>query len=319
MRIRFIGVWDTVDAVGLPVAHLADFINKFVYRYKFPDLQLSRRVERACHAIAIDDERHTFHPVMWDEHDEEDGRIEQVWFAGVHSNVGGGYPKQGTSLVPLAWMMKRAEAAGLRFVTDDRDFYWGHQNVHDKLYDSRAGLAFYYRYKPRDIAETCERHGVTPRLHLSAIERILQGTEGYAPGNIPRDHVIVATEPEPGDPDSGPVTQAIATALGGDRSPLDRVRGWVLARRAAYYAALALSLLLVVLTLALRAQESGLWNVLGQLASWQGLYRLAVTAVTKLWPLVATLIVVLGFGEAARRRMSRVFSEFWHGVVARLR
>ena len=56
--IKFIGVWDTVDAVGLPVDELSTMVDRLFYPHRFPDQDLSRQVERACHAIAIDDERH---------------------------------------------------------------------------------------------------------------------------------------------------------------------------------------------------------------------------------------------------------------------
>ncbi len=320
VRIRFIGVWDTVDAVGLPIAHAAEFINRFIYRFKFPDLKLSAQVDRACHAISIDDERHTFHPVMWG---GEDRRIEQVWFAGVHSNVGGGYPKQGMSLVALAWMLKRAEQADLRFVAADRAHYWDHQNVHDKLYDSRAGLASYYRYKPRDIGKMCEQHHVTPEVHLSAIERILQGTDGYAPGNVPRSLEIVATEPEPRDLDGVRVANAIATALGQDRSLLDRVRGRVWVRRMTHYATLLLSVLIAALVLGIGWRSSGVLGLLGRVFSVTGIVGLVADAVVACWALLVPMAVVLGLvivtGVLARRQMRRVFSEFWHGVVGRLR
>jgi hypothetical protein len=71
--------------------------NTVIYRFKFRDHKLSKLVKHACHALAIDDERHSFHPILWDEREEDTGRIEQVWFAGAHSNVGGGYPKPGMS------------------------------------------------------------------------------------------------------------------------------------------------------------------------------------------------------------------------------
>jgi uncharacterized protein (DUF2235 family) len=83
-----------------------------VYRFKFRDYRLSKLVEHACHALAIDDERHSFHPSLWYEGEGDAERIEQVWFAGAHSNVGGGYPKQGMSLVAFEWMMRKAENVG---------------------------------------------------------------------------------------------------------------------------------------------------------------------------------------------------------------
>ena len=99
-----------------------------------------------------------------------DDRIEQVWFAGVHSNVGGGYPKQGMSLVPLCWMMQKAADQGLRFLDAAFRLYWQQMNVDDKLYDPRAGLAVYYRYQPRDIAKICAANGaVEPKIHVSVM------------------------------------------------------------------------------------------------------------------------------------------------------
>src|SRR5262245_1994977 len=117
VRIAFIGVWDTVDAVGLPFA-IADFVNRAVYQFKFPTRDLGGYVDRAAHALSIDDQRLSFEPVLWQ---GPDPRIEQVWFSGVHSNVGGGYPKQGLSLVALDWMLARAEECGLRLLPIDRE------------------------------------------------------------------------------------------------------------------------------------------------------------------------------------------------------
>jgi uncharacterized protein (DUF2235 family) len=196
-RITFIGVWDTVDAVGLPF-HISDVINSALYRYKFPDRRLSQAVDRACHALAIDDERHSFHPLLWDEttEDQDNPRIEQVWFAGAHSNVGGGYPKQGLSLVALDWMLTKAREQQLRLNADERRYFLEHTNVGDKLYDPRAGLGVFYRWKTREVAAMCRRNNVTPRIHVSVFERIAHGTEDYAPGNIPANTHIVVTPPD---------------------------------------------------------------------------------------------------------------------------
>jgi uncharacterized protein (DUF2235 family) len=83
--VRFIGVWDTVDAVGLPIDELADALN-WIVGFRFRDQDLHPNVTKACHAISIDDERRTFWPVMWNEAGEAGSdRIEQVWFAGTRS------------------------------------------------------------------------------------------------------------------------------------------------------------------------------------------------------------------------------------------
>lgn len=201
VRIRFVGVWDTVDAVGLPF-HLGDLLNATFYRFKFPDLALSPIVDRACHALAIDDERQTFHPLMWKETQEDAPRISQVWFAGAHSNVGGGYPKQGMSFVALDWMLEEAAQAGkpfgqhgLRLNKSDRDWFREHASVDDKLYDPRAGLGVFYRRRFRDIGGICDAHGVRPRIHVSVLERIAHGTDDYSPGNLPANADVVFTSP----------------------------------------------------------------------------------------------------------------------------
>jgi len=201
VQVRFLGVWDTVDAVGLPF-WIGDFINLTLYRFKFPDLRLTPIVERACQALAIDDERASFRPLLWEQGPDDAERIEQVWFAGAHSNVGGGYPKQGMSLVALDWMLAHAQRAGmqqgdngLRFNAVDREAFRAHASVDDKLYDPRAGLGVFYRWRIRDISGMCARHDVPVKVHLSVLERLAHGTEDYAPGNVPGSAAVVVTEP----------------------------------------------------------------------------------------------------------------------------
>lgn len=120
-----------------------------------------------------------------------------MWFAGVHSNVGGGYMKHGMSLVALDWMMAEAERCGLRFIQADRDYVCTHQDVHDELYNARAGLGMYYRWEPRDIVKLCRDHHMThPKIHVSVFERIANGTGCYAPINLPHQCEVVRTNDE---------------------------------------------------------------------------------------------------------------------------
>lgn len=196
--IQFIGVWDTVDAVGLPM-RTGEFINNVIWRFKFPDTSLSPLVGYAAHALALDEARQSFTPVLWDERDEAPGknRLAQVWFAGVHANVGGGYPRQGMSLVALDWMMTKAEQHGLRFVPTVRDLYRSGADVNDKRYDSRAGLGILYRWKPRDVQQLCEKWGIAPQVHRTVFERITRNTEGYAPGALPTTCEVISTSGTP--------------------------------------------------------------------------------------------------------------------------
>jgi len=194
-----IGVWDTVDAVGVPQDSLRWVIDK-IFCIGFHEHDLSQVVRRGFHALAIDDERSTFHPVMWDEKltrdrasdSGEKQEIEQVWFPGVHSNVGGGYPRQGMAFVSLDWMMDKAVGCGLRFKPLAREEIRNGINPHDLLYDSRSGLASYYRYGPRDIDKICADSGMgTPKVHVSAFERVGRATLEYAPGNLPFEVSLV--------------------------------------------------------------------------------------------------------------------------------
>ena len=292
--IAFLGVWDTVDAVGMPF-HLSDVINTVLCRFKFPDRKLNAAVQQACHALAADDERHSFHPLLWEEGEGADRRIEQVWFAGAHSNVGGGYPKHGMSLVALDWMMSKAEAAGLRFLPADRALYRNRANVDDKLYDPRAGMGVFYRWKPRDIAALCRRHGVRPAVHLSVLERIAHGTDDYTPGNLPPEAAVVITPSGDAHEDAAlqeradEVQSILRSARHGHGPLLSGVRAALALGHVSYYV-YVLSCLLAVLVAA-----AGLWTSPRLLGALLGGF-------------VASYLMALFTGL----RTSGVFSQFWH-------
>ena len=110
--IRFIGVWDTVGALGAPTPILGRLTRK---RVAFHDTQLGGNVEHAYHALAIDERRRPFQPDLWTGAPAEGQIIEQVWFAGVHSNIGGGYRDYGLSNIALDWLASRAARHGLEF------------------------------------------------------------------------------------------------------------------------------------------------------------------------------------------------------------
>lgn len=109
--IHFIGVWDTVGALGNPL-----LIGKITPRNRFHDTKLSRYVRHAYHALAVDELRQNFKPTLWErQEDVADQTLEQRWFIGVHSNVGGGYRDHGLSDIPLDWLRQKATDAGLHF------------------------------------------------------------------------------------------------------------------------------------------------------------------------------------------------------------
>jgi Uncharacterized alpha/beta hydrolase domain (DUF2235) len=92
----------------------------------------------------------TFHPLLWDErHEQDPDRIMQVWFARMHSDVGGGYPDDSLSHVPLEWMLGEAANAGLYFVPTVVAEISRIANCAGPMHDSRRGLGGYYRYHTR--------------------------------------------------------------------------------------------------------------------------------------------------------------------------
>ncbi|KAG0086237.1 hypothetical protein BGZ92_008297, partial [Podila epicladia] len=65
--IKFLGLWDTVEAYGMPIQELRRGIDWVIWPMLSDDFILSPLVQRACHALSLDDERATFHPILWDE------------------------------------------------------------------------------------------------------------------------------------------------------------------------------------------------------------------------------------------------------------
>lgn len=113
-RIKFIGVWDTVGALGNPL-----FLNGILSRRnRFHDTQLSSKIGNAFQALAVDEKRRNFQATLWNQQDGVKGqKLEQVWFPGVHSDVGGGYPdnESGLSDISLRWMLEKAQNCNLSF------------------------------------------------------------------------------------------------------------------------------------------------------------------------------------------------------------
>jgi uncharacterized protein (DUF2235 family) len=217
--IRFVGVWDTVDAYGMPVDELKLAIDEWVWPMSFADRNPSKRLLTIRHALSLDDERPTFRPVLWNEvlKDADDPRdetkweildgktIQQVWFAGVHANVGGGYPDDGLAMAALNWMMQEAGGQGLRYIEWIREEVAARANPQGEQYDSRAGIAGYYRYGPRKVDELCndDKYRVlvpTVRVHPAAYERIAARERDYAPVSLNGPFTVGATAVPPADP-----------------------------------------------------------------------------------------------------------------------
>lgn len=139
-EIKFVGVWDTVGAMGIPIS----FLGLFEDKDEFYDTKIGRNVRVARHALAIDEHRSDFEPTIWQLRDNMD--MQQVWFAGAHSNIGGSYqPDKDGSLLSdnaLSWMIAEAERFNLSLEPHLTASL--HPNPLATLHDSRRS---FYRIK----------------------------------------------------------------------------------------------------------------------------------------------------------------------------
>ena len=109
-EIKFLGVWDTVGALGVPGGL---FSAENAKKFAFHDTGPCAALRHGCHALAIDEHRQEFVPTLWTAPCPEGVKIEQAWFAGAHADVGGGYVTRALADIPLVWMAKKAEQDGL--------------------------------------------------------------------------------------------------------------------------------------------------------------------------------------------------------------
>lgn len=215
VEIEFLGLWDTVAAYGMPIEVMSRGVNDWLWPLGLPDPNIHASVQRACHAVAIDDERRSFHPVLMNETDapplapDQNGdlvlaneRISQVWFTGAHSNVGGGYPDDSLAHIPLCWILSEACARGLELKKapdanpQTLEYALTARDKDGRLYDPRGGLGAYYRYGPRNIVGLLEKQGrgTRVRIHESVFRRIKNRAHAYAPVGLPGAYEVVTWE-----------------------------------------------------------------------------------------------------------------------------
>jgi len=313
VRIRFAGLFDTVEAYGVPIEELRRAIDVTLWPISFSNHRLSSRVDTARHALALDDERTSFHPLRFDLSAEEQdqsradyNRIKEVWFAGVHSDIGGGYPDNALANVPLVWIGDEAALGGkgLRFTQDAIKRLRDDASAFGPMHDSRAGLAVLYRYHPRPIA--ADERGDPPVIHHSVVEKMVYGTEGYAPITLPETAAALMPDGttrsikgfkdtdveaaarqmrEVGIPPQLQALNAVASLQPPDQAFVEHTRDTVWWRRMAYFALLAATVLTVSLpwTVAgiVRGFErlcAGLAQTLGWQRQWMEFWGWAVGA-----------------------------------------
>jgi uncharacterized protein (DUF2235 family) len=177
--IHFIGVFDTVGALGIPSR-----IPALTRRWSFHDVRLGMHVRHAHHALAIDERRGPFLPTLWEQQANApaEQRLQQVWFSGVHSDVGGGYPEHALSDVALRYMAHEATSAGLQLATVDAR--------PDPLAPAHHSYTLLYRLTRRPVERTLL--GTAKGAVADAAWRRMRELPGYHPQNL---RAYLATDP----------------------------------------------------------------------------------------------------------------------------
>lgn len=171
--VHFIGVWDTVSSLVMNAGK------------RWHDSSVNPEVKYGYHALSIDERRKDFPPCLWDETSLASGQtIEQVWFAGVHSNVGGWYDERGLSNISLQWMLGHAQRCGLE--VDQAQLNQRQPNPHDKITESYTGFWKFRGSRTRKIPEGA-------KIHQSVFDRLSNAANKYKPKNLPAQYQQIST------------------------------------------------------------------------------------------------------------------------------
>ncbi|KAF2154064.1 hypothetical protein K461DRAFT_327229 [Myriangium duriaei CBS 260.36] len=208
VHVKAVGVWDTVGALGTPrigwleKVGLQSSVSK--HQLEFYDTKLSPVIENAFQALALDERRASFSPAVWElEPRNTTTRLRQVWFPGVHANIGGGYPDQALANITLAWMASQVAPMldlDLDHILDEQDAtdaYYEKDNQRPrpwsfgKIYNSIKGVWMaggastrtpgrYMRVSPKSAAPTdSPLRNTHEYIHASVRARWKLGGPGY--------------------------------------------------------------------------------------------------------------------------------------------
>jgi uncharacterized protein (DUF2235 family) len=180
--VHFVGVWDTVGALGIPL----NFLGMFERDDEFYDTRMGSNITHARHALALDEKREDFEPTIWQPRDEVD--LKQVWFAGSHTDVGNSYKpddKRNDSFasdIPLAWLIREAKAAGLSV-----EAHLASRLPQDSLSRIHESHKKYYRLKReklRDMTPKDKDKKIIPTFVHKSVKERWDGDVKYRPKNL---------------------------------------------------------------------------------------------------------------------------------------
>ena len=187
LRVEYLGVWDTVGALGIPKhLKLLAFLNR---KFKFHDTTLSSFVRRARHAVSVDERRRSFEPSLWTNLDDlnddqpQERRYEQLLFPGVHSAVGGGGPVRGLSDAALEWVFEGARMQALEFDLDNQSPIYSLRPDHRaQLFNSKAKAGWSLTDRLMGVGLG---HRVFPEMDRRAVHPSLLRRYREDPENLP--------------------------------------------------------------------------------------------------------------------------------------
>src|SRR5262245_1009803 len=192
--IKCLGVWDTVGSRGIPDDCFAQF-NQAVHG--FHDVTLGAIVDNAFHALALDERRAAFTPTLWSTPTRPAQRVEQVWFVGDHSDVGGGHEDApiGARLadIPLAWMAGRARELGLELdllASRPEDEIAAEAGLHDTYEEFVDGQ--YRKLHPPAPRTPGDPHFCSQAIHPSVVARWRTERSRYRPAGQDLNTVLAA-------------------------------------------------------------------------------------------------------------------------------
>jgi len=175
-EIEAICVWDTVGALGIPIGFIQEISRR---KYAFHDTELSSNVNNAFHALAIDEKRESFKPTLWSKKAKKSQAMEQMWFSGVHSGIGGSYRNDGLANCTLNWMVEKVSPLGLEFDTDYLSFF--KSNPLGPMYESRTGM---YKLLPKHIRPIGTKKTQNESVYSGVKQRTASKKHKYKPTNF---------------------------------------------------------------------------------------------------------------------------------------
>jgi uncharacterized protein (DUF2235 family) len=168
--IRFLGVFDTVGALGAPFGFILSWIVNKLFKCSFHDTKLSSIIKSAYHAVAIDERRLPFQPTLMQSSKSHDpSNFGQRWFPGVHSNIGGGYSWTGLSDCSLDWMAQKAIDHGLNLDLKRISIPPFHKDIMEPIENSQTPI---YRIATVLLVKLPACIGLVPKRYKQAVPHI---------------------------------------------------------------------------------------------------------------------------------------------------